>query len=979
MAKKGEVVGKMGDSVFYRTPDGQIIDDQGNAVKGPMAKTMAAEYEAKQQEKAKAQADAQAAAEEAKRQRAAEKSAEIARKASEKQAQQQERQAQQEARREEQAARQQEAQAASQARRDQAEANRQRTAALKQQNTQQNNARNNQQQNTAPKETSDTAKEPGLFKKAAMSIGQAGFNAAFPTFAGIINSNSPNPPAAAAGGVSGGSSSQALNRIADEVNTTNMTLQTSIARQETTNQLLGLILKEVQQIKKPSLAGNLLDAASSLLGLGGAGKAAAGAAAGAGAAGKVVPKSGLVGGMAGGALRRAPLIGALLGGGIDAYDEYQESGNATRAASVGVGGAAGGGLGAWGGATTGAALGAFGGPVGMAIGGLLGAAVGGIGGSYLGGKAGRAGYDALATPSTPAAGPMGPQASNDVKNAQATAKQESTQPVEIIKDSTVNLKTLTFNADNIVFNNKNQQASNSTNTPVTSAGPANAASKPAAATGPSSLPLPGGQSISGPTQSGSVREALASAQTPSAFGFGSTQIQAARAGGLASQSFAVTPGAPAPARVQPNQGAVQSASLGSSGTGGMSDASAVQLASTMVGKSRTQSLDYLRAGGYNNKGEAWCAEFVNSTLKQTGGTGSGSAVANSFQKWGTQVDPTKVQAGDVVLQTRGKGPGETGGHVGIATGVIQHGQVEMIAGNSGGQVKKYFVPVNGQLQVRRGSGGSGNNPKVAEATRDPSAGNAAGAARASNPSSSDASRSPGATGSAIAAGARKAAGEGPSDKPMAQSSAGAGRGSVVEGLNDRANAQQSAGAGRGSVVEGLNDRANAQMGAGAGRGSVVEGLNDRANALQGAGAGRGDGNIEMAARAASQQSAEGLKSPAVRVASNAEPQAAVSAKLTPKESGVMAGFGGFNPQLKGMMDGVLQGFLGRSRGSQLIQASMRDMMSDRSSRTGITVNQQPAIKTPSTYTDNDKHGSSHVGMVEPVDARHRLKELFGIG
>jgi len=62
MAKKGERVGAMGDSVYYRTPEGQIIDDQGNVIKGPMAKMMADEYESKQQEKAKAQAEAKAAA-----------------------------------------------------------------------------------------------------------------------------------------------------------------------------------------------------------------------------------------------------------------------------------------------------------------------------------------------------------------------------------------------------------------------------------------------------------------------------------------------------------------------------------------------------------------------------------------------------------------------------------------------------------------------------------------------------------------------------------------------------------------------------------------------------------------------------------------------------------------------------------------------------------------------------------------------------
>lgn len=877
MAKKGEILGKMGDSTYYRTPDGKVVDDSGNEVKGPIAKTLAAEYEAKQQEKAKLQAEAKKAADEAKAAQAAQKAAET-----------QVRQQRQAAER-------------------QAAAEMQRRSAAEQRTVSQA-AKPQTPPAAAPKAPSaplSSGEVKGAFKSAAMSVGQTAFAGAFPTLSGIINRHeSPAPAPAAAGDTGGGGSRQSLNRIADEVNTTNMTLQTSIARQEMTNQILGLILKEVQQIKKPSIVGGMLDALGGALGLGAG--AAAGAAAGAGKTGaKVVPKSGIMGKAAGGALRKAPLIGAVLGGGIDAYDEYQESGNATRAAATGVGSAAGGGLGAWGGAATGAAMGAVGGPVGIAIGGLLGALVGGVGGSWLGGKAGKGVYDAVASPSKGPTAAVAPEASADIRAAQAAKLSESPN------DSTVTTKTLTFNADTLVFNIKNlQQAAQNAAAGATPMG------GPAGAT-----PIAAGPNGQSPAIMAALSTGTGAAPAGGRTGWGSDIQQAARQNAATTPFYAQPGSLPLP-RVQPGQGAVGSAGGATGGVGGMSDASAVRLASTMVGKSRTDSLDYLKAGGYNNKGEAWCAEFVNSTLKQTGGTGSGAATANSFQKWGTQIDPTKVQAGDVVVQTRGKGPGEVGGHVGIATGVYQHGQIEMIAGNSGGAVKKYFVPVNGQLQVRRGSGGSGNNPKTPEATRDPSAGNAAGAARASNPSSTDATPSPGANSAA---------------------SAGAGRGSVVEGLNDRANAQQEAGAGRGSVVEGLNDRANAQLGAGAGRGSVVEGLNDRSDAIKAA-----------------------------------EPPAMVAAKLTPKESNVMEGFGGnAPPQLKRMMDGMLQGVLGRSRGSQLIQASMRDMLGDRSSRSGITVNQHTSA-TPKTDTTRGRHDSHHVGMVEPVDARARLRELFGI-
>jgi chemotaxis protein histidine kinase CheA len=465
MAKKGERVGNIGDSVYYRTPDGQIIDDQGNVIKGQAAKMMADEYESKQQEKAKAQAEAKAAAEEAKRQAAAAKSAEIARKAAEREATARQRQEQQEAKR-------QEAQAAAETRRQQAEANRQRTANVKQ------SAPPKQQQAPAAPSTGPSAGDQikGAFKSAAMNVGRTAFDSAFPTISKAINYPNDRQSSTSSSDVTDGSARQSLNRVADEVNTTNMMMQTSIARQEMTNQLLGSILKEIQQVKKPSLLDTAADALGSLGG-------------GAKTAGKVAPKSGMLG-AAGSALKRAPIIGALLGGGISGYEEYQESGNAGRAVSTGVGGAAGGGLGAWGGASAGAALGAFGGPVGMAIGGLLGAIGGGLGGSYLGSKAGKGAYDMLSS---------GPGASADIKEAQAKKIENN---VTTPTDSVVNIKTLTFNAEHIVFNSKDNQNLKATPTSAAvgdnagSAAPAADASK--ASTG-SSLPLPGasgGQGIS---------------------------------------------------------------------------------------------------------------------------------------------------------------------------------------------------------------------------------------------------------------------------------------------------------------------------------------------------------------------------------------------------------------------------------------------------------------------------------------------------
>ena len=74
-----------------------------------------------------------------------------------------------------------------------------------------------------------------------------------------------------------------------------------------------------------------------------------------------------------------------LGGAVEAYSEFKESGDVSRAASVGLTSAGG----TLAGAKAGAALGAFAGPAGVLIGGLVGA----IGGGILGATVGREGHD----------------------------------------------------------------------------------------------------------------------------------------------------------------------------------------------------------------------------------------------------------------------------------------------------------------------------------------------------------------------------------------------------------------------------------------------------------------------------------------------------------------------------------------------------------------------------------------------------------
>lgn len=120
-------------------------------------------------------------------------------------------------------------------------------------------------------------------------------------------------------------------------------------------------------------------------------------------------------------------------------------------------------------------------------------------------------------------------------------------------------------------------------------------------------------------------------------------------------------------------------------------------------------------GGFDPGSEPWCAAFVNSALKNSGIKGSGSAVANSFQRWGSRVGPDDVKAGDVSLLTRGRGPDQAGGHVGMATGNTRVGpggqrQFEMEAGNDADMVRRTWHNTDDpSVQFRRA-----NQPKPAQ-------------------------------------------------------------------------------------------------------------------------------------------------------------------------------------------------------------------------------------------------------------------------
>ncbi len=139
-------------------------------------------------------------------------------------------------------------------------------------------------------------------------------------------------------------------------------------------------------------------------------------------------------------------------------------------------------------------------------------------------------------------------------------------------------------------------------------------------------------------------------------------------------------------------------------------ASAVDRAMGMLGASeagdRGAVNTFLKAGGVDIDAArtAWCAGFVNSALEQVGVSGSGSLLANSFQQWGSRIDPSQVLRGDVLLDSKGLAANQVGGHVGLATGArrITDGQLQlqMLSGNSSDTVSLDWINAS-QVQARR--------------------------------------------------------------------------------------------------------------------------------------------------------------------------------------------------------------------------------------------------------------------------------------
>ncbi len=111
--------------------------------------------------------------------------------------------------------------------------------------------------------------------------------------------------------------------------------------------------------------------------------------------------------------------------------------------------------------------------------------------------------------------------------------------------------------------------------------------------------------------------------------------------------------------------------------------------------------------GHSIRGSAnaWCARFVNASLAAVGQNGTGSAIANSYLRWGKAISAEMVQKGDVLVEHRGRGVDGMGGHVGFSTGRTRMGrngelELEMLGGNTNDQVATTWERAS-KLAVRR--------------------------------------------------------------------------------------------------------------------------------------------------------------------------------------------------------------------------------------------------------------------------------------
>jgi hypothetical protein len=216
------------------------------------------------------------------------------------------------------------------------------------------------------------------FKSLASSVGNKAFDTAFPSLSRILNNSGGGSSRSSGGDNSARESTdsrQANNSIANQISISNQILNNIVTSQNTTNMLLNDLIKEVKGIQAGGAGGAgaggsvLGDAAGALLDHVGGGKGAKASPSGAQPKTSMLGKAGNLVKGAGNLLWKAKGgLGAILGGAALDYagDKFTEAGHEKVGASLGVGSTA----------LAGAGMGAAFGPIGAGIGGALGAGVG---------------------------------------------------------------------------------------------------------------------------------------------------------------------------------------------------------------------------------------------------------------------------------------------------------------------------------------------------------------------------------------------------------------------------------------------------------------------------------------------------------------------------------------------------------------------------------------------------------------------------
>lgn len=132
--------------------------------------------------------------------------------------------------------------------------------------------------------------------------------------------------------------------------------------------------------------------------------------------------------------------------------------------------------------------------------------------------------------------------------------------------------------------------------------------------------------------------------------------------------------------------------------------------------------EYMANGGVNldPATTAWCAAYVNATLKQTGMDGTGSNMARSFLDWGQETKTPRK--GDLAVFRRGD-PNGPYGHVGFFDGYNPDGSIRVLGGNQGDSVSLSNYSADDLLGFRTAGGqpAPGEQPQNALAPQMPQA------------------------------------------------------------------------------------------------------------------------------------------------------------------------------------------------------------------------------------------------------------------